>query len=559
VFTRQGQHYAGRILIPEELTALRAAARDRRLARVMIAFSLFALVNFAVWVAVLLYAFARGGAGLAGLVGVAQLVPAAVLAPVFGSFGDRLPRGAALSGAYAAEAATLGAVAVLLLADAPIVVVVTAAAGATTAISVARSIHYAALPQLATTPGALVSANAACGVAEGIGVFVGPVSAGFVAQGYGPWLVTALSALAMLGATLLTARLRLPVSSAGADEAGALRSAAAGLRSVSSDRSVLALLLVVCVVFLVSGSLEVLGVSFANAVLHEGDSTAGLIVGATGIGALIGAAAAAGLAFRGRLAAPTALGLFAAGLPLLVMTAVGSLAPAVALLAVCGLGQAFTLVAGRTLLQRSIDDRVLARVFSVQEGVMMAGVAGGEALAPLLIRRFGAARGYLPLGLILVVIAFMTWPLLRQLDLRASVRADVLAVLRKVPFLAALSPPALERLSQSAQWVEAQAGEVVVRQGDVGEGFYVIAEGRMSVVVDGALRAHRLGQGTGFGEIALLRDVPRTATVTAIEPCRLVRVERADFLAAITGSADGRLIAARVAAAHIDRDARNGF
>jgi MFS family permease len=523
----------------------------------MIAFSLFALVNFAVWVAVLLYAFARGGAGLAGLVGVAQLVPAAVLAPMLGFVGDRLPRGAALSGAYAAEAATLGAVAVLLLADAPLVPVVMAAAGATTAISVARSIHYAALPQLATTPRALVSANSASGVAEGIGVFVGPVIAGFVAQGDGPWLVTALSALAMAGATLLTARLKLPVSSAGADEAGALRSAAAGLRSVSSDRSVLALLLVVSVVFLVSGSLEVLGVSFANAVLHEGDSAAGLVVGATGIGALLGAAAAAGLAFRGRLAAPTALGLFAAGLPLLVMTAVGSLAPAVALLAVCGLGQAFTSVAGRTLLQRSIDDRVLARVFAVQEGVMMAGVAGGEALAPLLIRRFGAARGYLPLGLILVVIAFMTWPLLRRLDLRASVRADVLALLRQVSFLAALPPPALERLSQSAQWVEAQAGEVVVRQGDVGEGFYVIAEGRMSVVVDGVLRAHRLGQGNGFGEIALLRDVPRTATVAAVVPCRLVRVQRADFLAAITGSADGRLIAAQVAAAHIDRDARN--
>jgi CRP-like cAMP-binding protein len=126
-----------------------------------------------------------------------------------------------------------------------------------------------------------------------------------------------------------------------------------------------------------------------------------------------------------------------------------------------------------------------------------------------------------------------------------------------VPFLAALSPPALERLSQSARWVEAQAGEVVVRQGDVGEGFYVIAEGQMSVVVDGVLRAHRLGPGTGFGEIALLRDVPRTATVTAIVPCRLVRVERADFLASITGSTDGRLIAAQVAAAHIDSDARN--
>ena len=95
-----------------------------------------------------------------------------------------------------------------------------------------------------------------------------------------------------------------------------------------------------------------------------------------------------------------------------------------------------------------------------------------------------------------------------------------------------------------------------VRQGDVGEGFYVIHRGRMSATVDGALHHHLLDSGEGFGEIALLRDIPRTATVRAVEPCRLLRLERADFLAAITGSVDGRLIAARVAAAHLDGDAR---
>jgi len=214
------------------------------------------------------------------------------------------------------------------MADAPIVAVVVAAAAATTVISVARPIHYASLPQLATTPRALVSANAACGVAEGITAFAGPVIAGLVAHGVGPWLVAALSALAMLVSALLATRLRLPVASAGDDGAGALRSAAAGLRSVSSDRPALALLLLIGVGFLMIGSLGVLGVSFANAVLHGGDPAAGVIVGATGIGALLGAAAAAGLAFLVRLAAPTVLGLVAAGLPLLAMVAAGSLPPA---------------------------------------------------------------------------------------------------------------------------------------------------------------------------------------------------------------------------------------
>ena len=194
-----------------------------------------------------------------------------------------------------------------------------------------------------------------------------------------------------------------------------------------------------------------------------------MVVGATGVGALIGAAAAAGLAFRVRLAAPTTLGLVAAGLPLLAMAAVSGLPPGVVLLALSGLGQAFTSVAGRTLLQRSTDDRILARVFAVQEGVMMAGVAGGAALAPLLIRRFGAARGYMPLGLSLVVIAVLAWPMLKRLDLRALVRPVVLPALPRVSVLAALSPPAVAPLSAAptrredeggaSQWGE-HAGEV---------------------------------------------------------------------------------------------------
>jgi MFS family permease len=318
----------------------------------------------------------------------------------------------------------------------------------------------------------------------------------------------------------------------------------------------LALLCVVGVSFLVVGSLEVLSVSFSHAVLAGGDAAAGLLVGATGIGALLGSAASAGLAFRQRLAMPVVLGLLAAGVPLLVMAAVGGLPAAVALLAVCGLGGAFSSVAGRTLLQRSIDGHLLARVFAVQEGVMLVGLAAGAALAPLLIGWVGAGPGYVPLGVGLIVIALAAWPSVRHLDLRAVFRPDVLAAIRQVAFLAAMSPPSVDRLSQAAQWIDVTGGDVVIRQGDSGDAFFVVDHGRLSVAVDGVPREHTLGPGDGFGEIALLHDVPRTATVTALEPCRLLRVERVDFLAAVTGSADGRLIAEQVAASHLDRDAR---
>jgi hypothetical protein len=529
--------------------------RDHRLVRVMVAYVLSSLVMYAVWVAVLLYAFARGGASLAGVAAVVQLLPAAVLVPLFGSLGDRWPRGTALQAAYGSEAAFLGLLALLLMVKAPLAMVLICAAAATVAISLVRPFHFAALPQLAQAPGSLVSANSASGIADGIGAFAGPVIAGLVSQTDGPWLVAFVSGLAMLASVWLTRDLRLPAAVGAPDPSRGIGRRLTSLRGMSVDGAVLALLLLGGVSFVVNEALEVLALSFAGDALGKGASAAGVLVGALGIGGMIGAAAAAGLAFRVHLAGPTAIGLVVAGAPLLLMATASVLPAAVLLLALCGSGQAFASVAGRTLLQRSTDDRVLARVFALQEGLMMGGLACGAALAPLLVRGFGAADGYLPLGAGLAGLAILTWPLLRRLDMRAVVRVDVLALLRRVPFLGAMSPPGVENLSQNAEWVAIEAGDVVVQEGDPGDAFYVLETGHVSVEVAGASRTRTLGPGDGFGEIALLRDVGRTATITALEPGRLLRLRREDFLAALTGNPDGGRLAEQVAEAHLARDA----
>ena len=172
----------------------------------------------------------------------------------------------------------------------------------------------------------------------------------------------------------------------------------------------------------------------------------------------------------------------------------------------------------------------------------------------MLVTSLGAAGGFVPLAVGLGVAAVGSWGLLRKLDGRAHFRPDVLAVLRRVPFLAAMSPPDLERLVQGAERVDLPAGTVVIQQGDRGDAFYVVDTGSLTVDVDGVRRGTTLEHGDGFGEIALLQDVPRTATITAVDEVGLLRIERDDFLAAITGSPDGRLIADEVTQAHLRRD-----
>ena len=534
---------------------MRSAQRhDRRLARVLVAFGAFAVVEYGAWIAVLFYAYAVGGATLAGVAGVAQLLPAAVLAPALGSVGDRLPRGTALSATYAVEAVLLAATAALLLLGAPVWAVVACSALVTASVSVARPIHYAALPTLAPTARSLVRANSASGVLEGVGLFLGPLVAGILAERWSPALALGLSAAVMVLVALVTVRLGLPVASDGGGES-ALRGAVAGLRQVAGDRGALALLLALGMAFLVAGALEVLAVAYADIVLDAGSAAAGLLVGASGVGGLVGAAAAAAVALRARLALPVVGAIVVAGLPLMVMAGVSELGPAVVLVAVYGLGQALAGVAARTLLQRGTDDALLARVFSVQEGVNLTGLALGAALAPVLVAVLGPAAGFVPLGAALVVAGLLCWRPLPGLDDRAVVRLDVVTALRGAAVLAAMAPPALERLAKGTVRLELAAGEVVIRQGDPGDAFYVVEDGSLRVEVDGVPRDRLLARGDGFGEIALLRDTPRTATVVAVDVVRLLRVERDAFLAAITGQADGRTVAEEVAAAHLERDA----
>lgn len=539
---------------------LRAITARTGVRRVLLGYAVYCLVEMAMWIGIILYAFAEGGATLAGIVAVAQLVPAAIVAPLIAGVAERLPRGRALTLGYLGVMATCAWTLAALAADAEVWVVTLAATTSVIAIAVARPLHYAVLPQIANGPDDLVSSMSLSSVAEGFALFAGPILAGIGTQAFGTWSVVNACTVAAGISTALV--LGLGIDPAGdqpghadhhEDEPGPLRAALAGFGALRGDSGAIALMVVLTTFFVFIGALDVLGVAFSEDVLGLGHSGSGMLIGAAGIGALIGASIAASFVRRRGLTPVILVTGVVLGVGMAAVALFVALPPAMAALAIGGLAGQLLMVAGRTLLQRSTDDTVLARVFAVQESTSLLGLALGSALAPLLVGWLSASAAFVPLGIGISVTAVVCALFIRSLDARAVYRPLEMASLRSVPFLAVLPPYELERLAKDVEWLDVAAGEVVVREGDAGRDFFVVGSGQLAVSVAGDARPS-LEAGGWFGEVALLNDVPRTATVTATEPSRLLRVHAADFLAAVTGSADGHALAREVSTRHLARD-----
>jgi len=219
---------------------------------------------------------------------------------------------------------------------------------------------------------------------------------------------------------------------------------------------------------------------------------------------------------------------------------------------VIGMANAFADVAGVTIIQRAVPDDVLARVFGVIQLIAFGSMGIGAALAPLLIAPLGLRGALIATGLVLPVLVAVTWSRVVRIDATATPpEATELRLLGSLPIFAPLPGATLEHLATRLLPLRLEPGSVIVREGDAGDRFYIIAEGEVEVSQHGE-PISMLSAGGHFGEIALLRDIPRTATVTARTPVVLYAVERADFLAAVTGhqpSADAAesVVSARLA------------
>jgi MFS family permease len=537
--------------LDESWRALASVARNPNIRRVELGWLASIAGQWSYTIALAVFAFQEGGAAAVGLVGVIRLLPAAIAAPFASGLGDRFPRERVLAIAGMLRTVTMAIAAVAVFAGIPALLIYALAGLENLVATVFRPLQGALLPMLAETPEELTAANLGFATIESVGIFAGPALGGLLLATTNTGTVFAVTAGIFLFATFLVARIRVERVPERRAAEGVLKEAFAGFVAIGHDRNLRLLVGLYGAQTLVAGALNVLIVVSALELLKIGESGVGFLTAAVGVGGLIGGFVAIVLVGRQRLASDFGWGLVLWGLPIALIALVPHTAPALVLLAAVGVGVTVVDVTAVTLLQRVVPDEVLARVFGVLQSIFVATIGLGSIVAPLLIDWIGIRGALVATGALLPTLSGLLWRRLRGLDAMAvAPAAPDLELLRRIPIFRPLQPATLEQLASNLIVVQATPAETIVRQGELGDRFYVIASGEVDVVIDDK-PVGALGPGEYFGEIALLRDVPRTATVTAKTRVDLRALERDEFLSAITGHPESAEAADAVVASRL--------
>ncbi|HEX5940421.1 MAG TPA: MFS transporter [Dehalococcoidia bacterium] len=516
--------------------ALAEIAASPDLRSLQTSWTLFYIGEWAHVVALAVFAYDAGGVTEVGIVGFVRMVPAAIAVPFASMLVDRYPRQLVLVVMHAVRAVSLGLAAVLIASDGSAVAVYVAAALAALVSPVFRPAQWALLPALARTPRELVAGNVSCSLLEGIATFAGPAAAGVLIAVSGTSVVFLVAAVCSILAALAAAGIRLgatkqePVAAPSVTEELLM-----GVRLIAAEPSQRLLMGLFGSQLLVRGFLNVLIVVASIELLDSGDSGVGFLNAALGVGGLIGAALAISLVDRDRLGPFVGLGLVLWGLPIAGIGVVPELVAALLALVLVGIGNSVLDVAGLSLVQRATPGHVLGRVFGVIEAMAVLFVAAGAILTPLLVELLGVQGALVAVGVYLPFLALLSRrPLDRIDDAMPALHANEIALLRTIAIFAPLDGATLQQLASHLKPLSLLAGAEVIREGDPGDLFYVVSKGRLRVISAGQ-RTATLDAGDYFGEIALLRNVPRTATVTAESDVELFSLERDIFVSAVSG------------------------
>jgi hypothetical protein len=531
-------------------------ARSASLMRVVVAYAAYILTEFGVWIAMLVYAYGQGGATTAGVVVLAQLIPAVMVGPVASVVADQRSPVLLLVVGYLVQALGYGAAAGAILAGARPILVYLALVVASAAVCTTRPAQAALVPSLARDVGELTAANVLISWVESVGIMSAGAVAGLILAWRGVEYVFGLSAVLVGGSALLVWALRSQ-SPSPVDTVATVRMRIAGgfgeVRNSSTARLLVGLL---GAEYVVIGALDILFVVLAISVLHLGQGWVGYLNMAYGAGGVVLGGFAILLVGR-RLGPVIVLTAVLLGLALGVTAGASRPAAVVVLLSVVGGSRALFDVSTRSLLQRAVPADMVARLFGIAEGLSMAGLAAGSLLAPALIALGNAQLALAIVAAILPILAITCIRALVRIDRRAQVPIVEISLLRLLPIFHGLPAPAIEGIAHALERVEYDPGAVIMREGDPGDRFYAIAHGSVQILQGGHAIAI-LGRGAGLGEIALLRDGRRTATAVASSAVSAVALDRDSFLTAVNGHSPTRQNAEAIVRELRERDLRRG-
>lgn len=531
--------------VRETGSSLTTVFRRPSLRRLNLALAGSMVGDWAYATAVAVWAYDVGGAAAVGVWATVRLALMSVATPFTSALADRVPRRTVMVTCDLGRAVLVAVAAGIVEADGPAAAVFALATLAPLLGTAFRPAQQALTPSLVETPQELTAANAVGSTLESAAFFLGPAIAGFLLAVADVATVFLLNAATFVWSAALLAGIRATRSPAAGDSARAEEPAAKrsffsealeGFRVIGRNRDLRLVTGIYCAQTVVAGASAVFAVAIAFDLTDLGASGLGWLDSTLGVGAIAGGFLAVGLGTRQRLASDFGWGVVFWAAPLLLIAVWPTAAAAFAAMAVIGAANPVVDINASTILQRITPDAVLARVFGALDSGLIATMALGSLVMPLLIAGPGLRWGLVILSVPIVAVAAAGLPRLRQLD-RAVTEPGAVALLRGVPLFAPLAQPLLESLAGKLIRVDVPARTRVTTVGEVGDRFYVIEDGTLEATYDGR-RLSTMGPGECFGEIALLQDVPRTATVTATTDSVVQALEREDFLAAMSGDFD---------------------
>ena len=535
--------------------SLRSVLRNPNLRRIQLAFGGSLLGDWAYGTAILVWAFQESGATGVGLFTAARFIAAAFAGPLGAAVADRMDRRRFMMTTDLVRAVLASITAVLIMTDGPVAFVYVVAVVTATVGAPFRSAQAGLIPRLVDTPGELTASNAVAANIENVVVFMGPAIGALMVGTFDVAAVVWLNVASFIWSFVMVSGVKehAPAdqpAGGGEDEPEEkmLRQITAGFAYVGRNADLRTISLLTAAQTIIWGALSVFMVVIAVRDFGE-PSSVGWLQGSMGVGTIIGGVMILSRVAKGRLASDMVIGVLGWSLPVIVLAVFPSPITAIAALVVIGTADPWVNLGLETIPQRLAPENAISRVYAAVESIAIGAIALGSLLTPLLLHFFGIRPSLIGIGLVVTAYALSTLPRLRALDHRLT-EPEGLAVLRTIGMFEALHPSVLEEMAHRLEAVTFSAGQVVVREGDPSDRFYVIAEGEVEVS-HGDLVVRRETAGDFFGEIGLLRNVPRTATVTAVTDVKLWSLERSDFLGAVTGTGAARVAAEDVVSRRI--------